>query len=135
MNKSRQDSKDRSKPIRDALKRAAGDDEPNIGPLLAKLPDLMNEVRRRRTAEPIGVETRIPIDPGPTLAAGAWRALPRLAILTAITAALALLVLLRERTAETPPSNIDAVILGGANSAAHEDVLLEAVLGGERTDG
>ena len=106
-----------------------------MGPLLAKLPDLMSAARRRRATDPGGAETGIPIDPGPALVAGVWRVLPRLAILTAITAALALLVVLRERAMGTEPSNIDAVILGGANGAAHEDVLLEAVLGAERTDG
>ena len=98
--------------------------------LVAAVPGLMREARRRRSG---AAET------SPTLAQLAVSALPRLAAATAVAVIAATWIVSRERgnaaAAATPaPTTLESVILGG-NGGGTGDVVFDAVLEVGRNDG
>jgi len=111
---------------RKALREARGDARPDASRLVAAVPAMMREARRRRDAAPAA----------PTLAQlSAW-AMPRLAAVTAVgvIAATSYVSWERSRPAVTPPPTIESVILGGDGDGTG-DVVFDALLQAGRTDG
>ncbi|MBZ5637389.1 MAG: hypothetical protein LAO51_01385 [Acidobacteriia bacterium] len=117
--------------VREALRRAPGSEEPDVARLLERVPHLMTEARRRRSAPATQ-------DPRPALAERARRAIPRLAFMTAAVVAVAAAAVFLE---PEPPANgtgsIDSVILNGseAGGADSPDVLLDLVTSEETNHG
>jgi hypothetical protein len=106
-----------------AAERGASDDAQR---LVASVPALMREARRR------GAERG-----SPTLAQLAGWALPRLAAATAVVVLAATWVISRERAAAgavKPPATIESVILGGSDGSTG-DVVFDALLDVRRSDG
>jgi len=111
---------------RKALRDAGGDARPDASRLVAAVPAMMREARRRRDAAP----------PAPTLAQlSAW-AMPRLAAVTAVgvIAATSYVSWERSRPVVAPPPSIESVILG-AEGGGTGDVVFDALLKAGRSDG
>ena len=113
--------------VRDALERAAAHGpEPDLGRLLDAVPAMMTEARRRRL-----LERRTPL--GALVPIGS-RLIPRLAAATAVLALLATVALVFDAGARTGDrTDLDTMILGGAETGGVEDLLLDrgATLGDE----
>jgi hypothetical protein len=117
--------------VRDALRRAAGEDEPDVTRLVEAVPDLMAEARRRRNA----VAAPAPL---PSLADRARQAIPKLAVATAVVVVLATTVSFVERDAAgTGSTSFDSLVLTGPenNGSDSADILLDAVTKGDENDG
>ncbi len=111
--------------VRDALRRAAGDGEPDVTRLVESVPALMAEARRRRRAE---------VRAAPSLADRARRAIPRLAVATIVVVAIAMTVSFLDRDTTTSASGTyDSLVLAGAEggTADSSDLLLDAVTKGD----
>lgn len=111
---------------RKALREAGGDARPDASRLVAAVPAMMREARRRRDAATAT----------PTLGQlSAW-AMPRLAAVTAfgVLAATSYVSWERSRPVATPPPTIDSVILG-ADGGGTGDVVFDALLKAGRSDG
>jgi len=96
--------------------------------LVASVPGLMREARRRR------IEGR---GASPSLAQLATWALPRLAAATAVAVIAATWIVSRERgdaAAASTPTTVESVILGG-NGDGTGDVVFDALLDVRRSDG
>lgn len=117
--------------VRRALRASTGEAEPDVKRLLASVPSLVDEARRRRA--------RAFRDPIAGLVPLARRALPRLA---AAAAALLLVsagfyvkeVGLERETAVETAGGIDSLLLTGSWSAEDGDPLLGAILGQENDE-
>ena len=112
--------------VRDALRAAGGDTEPDVGGLIDAVPAMLREARRRRSVRP---------DPLIDAAAMARRWLPRLAV---VTAALLLVAVLFGNANGTPVNgtqSVDRFILTGELDAASSDPVLRAFLTDEQNDG
>jgi hypothetical protein len=119
--------------VREALDRAPGAGEPELAHLLEAVPALMAEARRRRSLA--GRPQR-----GSALGTDAQRAIPKLAVATAVVVALAATAaLLPARTApgRLAASSLDALVLHGTPSESGDpaDILLETFWEGADTDG
>ena len=107
---------------RNTLRKAAEGTAVDMSRLLAAVPSLMARARRA------GLEP--PDDRLPAIAAGAWRAMPRLAAATALVLTLAAVALVLSRTgARDGAASVDAVIMNGAEGGGTGDLLLDAVVG------
>jgi hypothetical protein len=114
---------DRPALVRRSLLAAAGATEPEVSRLVAAVPGLIAEARRR-TAEP---------GSSSTLGAYAWRLVPTLTLATAVAVALAFVALLaRQGTTAARPETVETLIL---EESSHTDALLDAVLAAEGNDG
>jgi hypothetical protein len=100
--------------MKDIFERAERGSRVEVASLVERVPELMREARRRRAT---------PVDPF------AW-ALPRLAAVTAAAVLLAAAIAVYSRSS-TP--TFESVILGGDSTTG--DVLLDALLDSERSDG
>ena len=113
---------------RSVLRRAADGTEPDISRLLADVPSMLDEARRRRAraaaTDPIGA-----------LVPMAWRAIPRMAAAALLLVALAAAMSLsgspasREREA-----NLDSLIFS-EDDLGSTDPILQAIIGGENGNG
>jgi len=115
--------------VRDALQRAAGEDEPGVARLLEAVPDLMAAARLRRAAAAAIA---------PTLSDRARQAIPRLAVATAVVVVLATTVSFLDRdAAATDSTSFDSLVLTGPENGTTDttDILLDAVTKGDENDG
>jgi hypothetical protein len=111
---------------REALRRAQSDAEPDASRLVANVPAMMREARRRRSAS---------VAADPTLPELAGWAIPRLAAVTAVAVIAAAGVASWERgSAGPPPATIESVILGSGGDGTG-DVVFDALLDVGRSDG
>jgi hypothetical protein len=104
--------------VREALREAGEGPEPDMSRLLAAVPDMITESRRRRLqARPAPLAAIVPL---------AARVIPRLAAATAVLALLATVTLVLDHGTTTGErSDLDTVLLGGAEaSGGVEDLLL-----------
>ena len=111
---------------RKALRLAERESRADASRLVAAVPAMMREVRRRRNASAAA----------PTLAQlSAW-AMPRLAVVTAVgvIAATSYVSWERSRSTAAPPAAIESVILGGDGNGTG-DVVFDALLKAGRSDG
>ena len=109
---------------RETLRRATAGTEPDMTRLLASVPELMAQARRRRAAAL----------PAP-LAARAWNAIPKLAAVTAAAVVLASLALiLDDGSAAAGSASVDAVILDTEDGSSG-DALLDALVVAEQNGG
>jgi hypothetical protein len=115
---------------RKAMRAAERGTPADTSRLIAAVPALMREARRRSESE----------RPSPTLAQLAVWALPRLAAATAVAVIAATWIVSRERgdasTASTPATSttLESVILGGSGNGTG-DVVFDALLDVRRSDG
>ena len=100
--------------MKEVFRRAERGTRDDVARLVLRVPSLMREAERRRSA---------PADPF-------LRALPRLAALTAAAVVLAAAIVGFTRSS---PATFESVILGGESATG--DVLLDALLRSERHDG
>jgi hypothetical protein len=131
MSKEHRDRDDDRALVRDALRAAPGPEEPDVTRLLEAVPALMAEARRRRSA------VAAP-DLASALAERARRAIPKLAVATAVVVVLASTASLVYR--ETPGNgtgSFDSLVLSGdeSNGGDAADILLDAVTKGDQLDG
>lgn len=109
---------------REALERATGDREPDVAPLLDKVPWMMREAARRREASRRRgmLAASIP---------QARRAIPRLAAATAVLVVVsAVLLFTGGRTTSTQaPGSIDDLIARG--NGLTDQLIVESILGPE----
>lgn len=111
----------RREAVQEALRRAAGDDEPDVSRILGAVPAMMAEARRRRALESrIGVISAVvPL---------ARRAIPALAAAAAVLVLVATFVGYRDDTGTADGiAELDGLILTGETSSDVSDVLLEAM--------
>lgn len=110
---------------REALRRAPGPTEPDLTRILASMPGLMVEARRRR-----GTALAPPLD------ARAWGAIPKLAAVTAAAVVLASIALFVDSgsSASDDPSNVDSLILDTGDGSSG-DALLDALVAVEQNGG
>lgn len=122
--------KSRRDVLREALDRASGGTRPDVSRLVDAVPDLMAEARRRREADLVDLPTIV--------ATRAWGAVPRLAVATAVAVVIASIALLVETgTTAAGTTTFESVILDGnaGSNGGTGDVLLDAVLASEKSDG
>ncbi len=110
-------SHDERKLVREALRRAAQDPEPDMGRLLGAVPEILAEVRRRRLQDRETPLTMvIPL---------AWKAIPRLAVAAAILVLVCTTLLFRDTVRmDRGRQDLDTVLLVGTDAAGIEDLLL-----------
>ena len=114
--------------VREALRRAHGSAEPDVTRLVEAVPDLMAEARRRGAAPTADLVT--------VVGARARRAIPKLAAAAAAAVAIAAAVSLVDRAPSGGAStSIESVILSGGEGRETGDILLEAVLAAEKSNG
>ena len=126
--------KDKRQKTKDAFERADGKLEPSMERLMAAVPDLVGEARRRRAA----VATATPDFFG-TLVPLAWKAVPRLGAAAALLLAVStVLFFTADESATTTQavqtatgSSFEQLILTGTASAVFDDPLLDAFTAGE----
>jgi hypothetical protein len=111
---------------RKALRLAERESRADASRLVAAVPAMMREARRRRDAANAV---------SPTLAQLASGSLPRLAAVTVVAVIAATGVVAWERGRMTPaPASVESVILGGAGNGTG-DVVFDALLQAGRRDG
>ena len=110
---------------REVFRQAEHGTVADVSGLVEAVPELMRKAGRRRAA------LAVPL----TVAVLAARALPRLAALTAVVVIAAASFIAWDRGADTSKPSLDAVILGDGASGTTGDVVLDAVLDLERSDG
>jgi hypothetical protein len=114
---------------RQVLRKAAGQIEPDVSRIVAAVPEIMAEARRRRARE----TQAAPLD---ALALLARRAIPRLAAAAAVLILAAGILGLRDTpaTADTT-TGVDGYLLTGELSQGVSDLLLEAMAEKENGNG
>jgi hypothetical protein len=110
--------------VRESLRMAGGGPEPDMERLLAAVPIILAEARRRRR-----LREQSPWTPVVSLA---WRALPRMAAAAVLLLIASAAVLLGEQGSggrERP--DLDSILLIGTDTAGVEDLILGAPAAGE----
>lgn len=107
--------------IRHALRTAAGEMDPDVSHLIAAVPRMMAEARRRRV--------QVPETPLAAVASLAARAIPRLAAAATVLVLLATVMLFIDASRTgADRQDLDSVLLGDADAGGIEDLLLGETL-------
>ncbi len=112
--------------VKQILRDAVGDAEPDISHIDDAVPELIAEAQRRR--EQVGaMASMVPL---------ARRAVPRLAVAAAVLLVAAMLVGIRDSSqAVSGSADLDRLVLTGEMNGESSDILLEAITQGGRDDG
>ncbi len=117
----RDDAREVRASIRHALRTAAGEMEPDVSHLVAAVPRMMAEARRRRV--------QVPETPLAAVVPLAAKAIPRLAAAAAVLVLLATVMLFKDASPTgADRQDLDAVLLGGTDAGGVEDLLLGKTL-------
>jgi len=120
---------DRREMARGALRRAAGEDEPDVGRIVDVVPAMLAEARRRRVAESHvdAISAVVPL---------ARRLIPGLAAAAALLVLVATFAGLQDTSSSVRgTAGFDGLVLTGEVSGDGSDVLLEAMTERRSDDG